>query len=95
MGEIKKDIEENVYNLTDGFFESLHDSKTLEYREGQHTIALDILDAIEDHSIILVEAGTGTGKSFGYLVPLIYSSAHDEKFKGFIISTSSLAYKNN
>mgnify|MGYP004693301715 FL=1 len=91
MGEIKKDTEENVYNLTDGFFESLHDSKTLEYREGQHTIALDILDAIEDHSIILVEAGTGTGKSFGYLVPLIYSSAHDEKFKGFIISTSSLA----
>lgn len=94
MGEIKKDTEENVYNLTDGFFESLHDSKTLEYREGQHTIALDILDAIEDHSIILVEAGTGTGKSFGYLVPLIYSSAHDEKFKGFIISTSSIALQD-
>lgn len=91
MGEIKKDTDENVYTLTDNFFESLHGSKTLEYREGQHTIALDIMEAIEDHSIILVEAGTGTGKSFGYLVPLIYSSTHGENFKGFIISTSSLA----
>lgn len=27
MGEIKKDTDENVYTLTDNFFESLHGSK--------------------------------------------------------------------
>lgn len=87
-------ISEKIYSLTDNFFEGLHNSETLEYRDGQHTIALDILDAIRDRSIVLVEAGTGTGKSFGYLVPLIYSSVNDSKFKGFIISTSSIALQN-
>ena len=75
----------------DSFFANLEKSKTLEYREGQHTMALDIADAIKDRSILLIESGVGSGKSWAYLVPLIYASSGSDKFKGFIISTSSIA----
>ena len=75
----------------DSFFANLEESKTLEYREGQHTMALDIADAIKDRSILLIESGVGSGKSWAYLVPLIYASSGSDKFKGFIISTSSIA----
>ena len=78
----------------DGFFENLMKSKTLEYREGQHTMALDIADAIKDRSILLIESGVGSGKSWAYLVPLIYASHGNDKFNGFIISTSSKALQD-
>ncbi len=78
----------------DSFFSNLENSKTLEYREGQHTMALDIADAIKDRSILLVESGVGSGKSWAYLVPLIYASSGNNKFKGFIISTSSKALQD-
>ena len=78
----------------DSFFENIADSKTLEYREGQHTMALDIADAIKDRSILLIESGVGSGKSWAYLVPLIYASSGNNKFKGFIISTSSKALQD-
>ena len=78
----------------DSFFANLAESKTLEYREGQHTMALDIADAIKDRSILLIESGVGSGKSWAYLVPLIYASSGSDKFKGFIISTSSKALQD-
>jgi ATP-dependent DNA helicase DinG len=78
----------------DGFFSNLETSKTLEYREGQHTMALDIADAIKDRSILLIESGVGSGKSWAYLVPLLYASSGNDKFKGFIISTSSKALQD-
>ena len=78
----------------DSFFANLEESKTLEYREGQHTMALDIADAIKDRSILLIESGVGSGKSWAYLVPLIYASSGSDKFKGFIISTSSKALQD-
>lgn len=78
----------------DSFFSNLENSKTLEYREGQHTMALDIADTIKDRSILLIESGVGSGKSWAYLVPLLYASSGSDKFKGFIISTSSKALQD-
>ena len=80
-----------LYQQIDNYFEQLHDSKILEYREGQHTMALDVMDAIKKKEILLIEAGVGSGKSWGYLIPLIYASQEKEHFQGFIISTSSIA----
>ena len=80
-----------LYAEVDTFFENLHKNENLEYRTVQHTMALDIIDAIKNKEILLMEAGVGSGKSWGYLVPLLYASKNKEDFKGFLISTSSIA----
>ena len=59
----KEKFDSALYEATDNFFENILGKKELEYREGQHTMALDIVDSITNRSILLIEAGTGTGKS--------------------------------
>ncbi|MGG0822859.1 ATP-dependent DNA helicase DinG [Paenibacillus turicensis] len=59
-----------------------------EQREAQ-TLMLDkVNEAFEDDKHLLIEAGTGTGKSLGYLLPSIYQSVKsDEKV---MISTHTI-----
>ena len=45
----------------------------VEQRSGQVTMALAIAQAIEDGRHLIVQAGIGTGKTLGYLVPTIAS----------------------
>lgn len=80
-----------IYDEVDQFFENIHGSKELEYREGQHTMALDIVDTIRDKQILLIEAQVGIGKSYAYLIPLLTAVKNDEKFHGFIVATSTIA----
>ncbi|MDY5130351.1 ATP-dependent DNA helicase, partial [Actinotignum timonense] len=40
-------------------------------REGQNRMVEETATALEDSSHLLIQAGTGTGKSIGYLVPLM------------------------
>ena len=40
-------------------------------REQQREMALAVADAIRGNEILVVEAGTGTGKTFAYLVPAL------------------------
>ncbi len=47
-----------------------------ENRMEQKIFAENVDEVIKDGGILLVEAGTGTGKSFGYLVPAIVNSNH-------------------
>ncbi|WP_435136821.1 ATP-dependent DNA helicase [Actinacidiphila sp. bgisy144] len=54
-------------------------------REGQVAMAQAVHDAVEDQSHLLVQAGTGTGKSLGYLVPAL---AHGEPV---VVATATLA----
>ena len=54
-------------------------------RPGQVTMAESVADAIDDGSHLLVQAGTGTGKSLGYLVPAL---AHGERV---VVATATLA----
>ncbi|MEW1550007.1 ATP-dependent DNA helicase [Streptomyces tsukubensis] len=54
-------------------------------RPGQVSMAEAVAEAVEDGSHLLVQAGTGTGKSLGYLVP---SLAHGERV---VIATATLA----
>jgi ATP-dependent DNA helicase DinG len=45
------------------------------YRESQADMVLAISEAITDGKVLLVQAGTGTGKSLGYLVPAVHTLA--------------------
>ncbi len=46
-----------------------------EFRQQQLDMALAVADAIANRNHLVVEAGTGVGKSFGYLIPAILSLA--------------------
>ncbi|WP_448315760.1 ATP-dependent DNA helicase [Streptomyces sp. CO7] len=54
-------------------------------RPGQVTMAEAVAEAIDDGTHLLVQAGTGTGKSLGYLVPAL---AHGERV---VVATATLA----
>ncbi|MET4927064.1 ATP-dependent DNA helicase [Streptomyces sp. PSRA5] len=54
-------------------------------RQGQVTMAEAVAEVIDDNSHLLVQAGTGTGKSLGYLVPAL---AHGERV---VVATATLA----
>ena len=51
-----------------------------EIRKGQIDMAQACLEALESSEYLLVEAGTGVGKSLAYLIPaIIYTEKNDEK----------------
>ncbi|QZL08297.1 ATP-dependent DNA helicase (plasmid) [Streptomyces sp. BHT-5-2] len=54
-------------------------------RPGQVAMAEAVAEAVDDQSHLLVQAGTGTGKSLGYLVPAL---AHGERV---VVATATLA----
>ncbi|GAA2925704.1 ATP-dependent DNA helicase [Streptomyces enissocaesilis] len=54
-------------------------------RPGQVTMTEAVAEAIDDNAHLLVQAGTGTGKSLGYLVPAL---AHGERV---VVATATLA----
>ncbi|MER6046955.1 ATP-dependent DNA helicase [Streptomyces sp. NPDC001793] len=54
-------------------------------RPGQVAMAEAVAEAVDDASHLLVQAGTGTGKSLGYLVPAL---AHGERV---VVATATLA----
>ncbi|MFI6645110.1 ATP-dependent DNA helicase [Streptomyces sp. NPDC050504] len=54
-------------------------------RPGQVTMAEAVAEAVDDNAHLLIQAGTGTGKSLGYLVPAL---AHGERV---VVATATLA----
>lgn len=58
-------------------------------REGQHAMARAVGEALEGRTPLLVEAGTGTGKSFAYLVPAVLRAV--TKSERVVVSTATLA----
>lgn len=61
--------------------------KDYEYRLGQIKMAEAVLRAFEDKKHLIVEAGTGTGKTLAYLVPAIAAALGQKK--RIIISTGT------
>ncbi len=49
----------------------LSKSKDFEYRAEQQQMAVHVAEALEDQRPVMVEAGTGVGKSLAYLIPAI------------------------
>ncbi|MBX9244552.1 ATP-dependent DNA helicase, partial [Actinotalea ferrariae] len=58
-------------------------------RDGQHEMARAVARSLETGEHLLVQAGTGTGKSLGYLVPAVrHAVLADERV---VVSTATLA----
>jgi ATP-dependent DNA helicase DinG len=82
------DIRNEVLNFfsPDGVLSSHFEN--FEYRESQLKMAISVLDSLENKSHIFIEAPTGIGKSFAYLVPAIYfAKKHGKKA---VISTHTI-----
>lgn len=69
----------------DGLIASNH--KQYEFREGQVEMADRIAEAFEKKLHLIVEAGTGTGKTLAYLIPAI--AAAKKNGKRIVISTGT------
>ncbi|MGB4853767.1 MAG: DEAD/DEAH box helicase, partial [Ignavibacteria bacterium] len=59
-----------------------------EFRKGQEEMSGSILNSLESKSHIIIEAPTGIGKSFAYLVPSVFYAKKNEK--KVIISTYTI-----
>ncbi|MBP5162658.1 MAG: ATP-dependent DNA helicase [Spirochaetales bacterium] len=80
---------EQIYRIfdQDGILSTKIDS--FEFREGQLLMALDVLSAYEKNAVAAIEAGTGIGKSFAYLVPALYYAFEDPDDRT-VIATSTI-----
>ncbi|MDO5033910.1 MAG: ATP-dependent DNA helicase [Actinomycetaceae bacterium] len=58
-------------------------------REGQQQMVQEVATALEDGANLLIQAGTGTGKSLGYLVPAMRRAL--ERDERIVVSTATLA----
>jgi ATP-dependent DNA helicase DinG len=64
-----------------------------EYRDGQLEMALMVQQAYQEHAIAAIEAGTGIGKSFAYLVPaLLWALEHPKERT--VVATSTINLQN-
>ena len=78
------------------FFPNAYEKKreyngiVLTYRAKQSVFARQIMDAIRNNQILIVQAGVGIGKTFGYLIPVFYTYQNVKKMKHFVISTSNI-----
>lgn len=73
----------------DSFFIDKLKELNLEERSGQWEMALEIIQGMIDDQHVLVEAGVGIGKTYAYVVPLLYY--HKKYGKPIIIATSTIA----
>ena len=81
--------EESIYNIFDDSGLLCEKLDNFEFREGQLKMALDVLKTYQDNGIAAIEAGTGIGKSFAYLVPALYYAFDDEEDRT-VIATSTI-----
>lgn len=58
-------------------------------RPGQHEMVRQVVRSIESGDHLLVQAGTGTGKSLAYLIPLIVHSLESDRPS--LVATATLA----
>ena len=85
-----------AYNSVINFFPTMYNKNkqvgdvVLKYRKGQSTFARQIMTAIRENQILVVQAGVGIGKTMGYLIPLFYTYKNVKKMKHFVISTSNI-----
>ena len=75
---------EKIFGL-DGLVARFHEN--YEYREGQIKMAEAIGRSFVDKKHLIVEAGTGTGKTLAYLIPAITESLKTKK--RIVISTGT------
>ena len=90
--KLKKHIDNDLNRLESlvwDFFIKKVPNLGFESREGQEDMALDIVSSIKDKQHMIVEAGVGIGKSYAYIVPLMYYNMIFKK--PVLIATSTIA----
>ena len=81
-----EDIDIENYFAKDGILAK--EIKGFEYRQGQEEMTQYIQEAINEDRKIIVEAGTGTGKTLAYLIPAIKWAVTNKK--KVIIATNTI-----
>src|SRR6478752_3204357 len=66
----------------------LSKAKNFEFRQQQQEMAARVAQALEEEQHLIVEAGTGVGKSLGYLMPSVLFAL--EQNKKAIVSTHTI-----
>lgn len=80
------------FNNFNSFLQSFYEVNNLELRQEQIHMAELIHDAFEQKERVVIEAGTGIGKTLAYLLPSIYHSIkYNQKI---IISTHTIQLQN-
>lgn len=72
--------------------DSVVDASGGQKRDGQRTMAAHVAQSLELDRHLLVQAGTGTGKSLAYLVPALHYAQHSDK--PIIVATATLALQS-
>ncbi|MGM0444965.1 MAG: helicase C-terminal domain-containing protein [Bacillota bacterium] len=88
LGEVKEINKKEILNYfkDDGPLSSR--MKDFEYRNEQLEIAESIVDNYNNAQTTLIEAGTGIGKSFAYLIPSLYWAVKNDQT--VVISTNTI-----
>lgn len=79
----------DIYKIFDKEGKLEESFASYEYREGQLLMADLVRTCYEDNAISAIEAGTGIGKSFAYLVPALYHAMQDTDERT-VIATSTI-----
>ncbi len=91
MIALKETIENDFVEQVRGIFSErglLAKAKNFEYRVEQQEMATAVARALEEEQHLVVEAGTGVGKSIAYLIPAILYAI--EQKKKAVISTQTI-----
>jgi ATP-dependent DNA helicase DinG len=69
----------SLLNVIDDFFKEngiLYNAfEHFQYRANQHKMALNVANILENGGVAIIEAGTGIGKTFSYLIPAILKNS--------------------
>src|SRR5437016_1227354 len=91
MIALKNNLGSEFIERVRGFFSQngpLSKAKNFEFRPEQQEMAASVAQALEEERHLVVEAGTGVGKSLGYLVPSVLFAL--ERHKKAIVSTHTI-----
>jgi ATP-dependent DNA helicase DinG len=91
MIALKNNLGSEFVERVGGFFSengSLSKAKNFEFRPQQQEMAAAVANALEEERHLVIEAGTGVGKSLAYLTPAILTAI--EQHKKAIVSTHTI-----
>src|SRR6185437_4091678 len=91
MIALRESIGSDFVETTESFFSAnglLAKAKNFEYRPEQQEMAAAVARALEEERHLVVEAGTGVGKSIAYLAPAILYALQEKKKA--IVSTHTI-----
>ncbi|CAM3397060.1 ATP-dependent DNA helicase DinG [Marinicrinis lubricantis] len=82
--EMPESTAEPIEETFEAFYEQMRDNlkqkfAKYEEREAQTEMIRQVMEAFAEEKHLIVEAGTGTGKSLGYLIPSIYYSLKNQE----------------